>query len=326
MKINPFPFPCIILAPLSGITSSPFRRIAKKHGASWVWSEMISSDALLMRSVKTLSMIKFKNSERPIAIQLFGSDPGIVAATASFVEHEVKPDMIDFNIGCPAKKIARSGSGAILMKDPKRVKEILKALASSVSIPVSVKIRSGWDTKNALKIAEIAREACVPILTIHPRLGKQGFNGHAEWEIIKEIKRHIDIILIGNGDIKTPEDALRMFDYTGCDAVMIGRAALTNPWILGNTVCSISGNKKYELQPKISELKSTIFQHIKYAKEYYGENKAVLNIRKHIFWYTKGLPKSGALRNKVTRVISIDKLKNLLDIYFENIPGKDHQN
>jgi nifR3 family TIM-barrel protein len=222
-----------ILAPLAGITNLPFRRIAKRGGAGIVCSEMISANGLVHRSQKTYQMLDTHPDEKPLSVQIFGSDPAIMAEAAKIVEASGSADILDINFGCSVRKILKSGAGAALMKIPDKARAILKAVRNAIRIPLTIKIRSGWDAsgKDAMLISQIAQDCGVDAIAVHPRTASQGFSGKADWAIIAEVRKSVSIPVIGNGDIVSPEDAIRMTDMSGCDAVMIGRAAIGNPYI-----------------------------------------------------------------------------------------------
>ena len=224
----------LVLAPMAGISNTSYRKIVKKMGVGLIYAEMVSSNALTYGNNKTLELLKMSEEERPLAQQIFGSDVDTFVASAKIVEEKMHPDMIDINMGCPVPKVAlRAQAGSALLKNPEKIREIVRAVVASVKVPVTVKIRSGWDEENinAPLVAKVCEEAGASAIAIHARTRKQGYSGQANWNIIKKVKETVSIPVIGNGDVDSPEKALKMLEETGCDAVMIGRAAIGNPWI-----------------------------------------------------------------------------------------------
>ena len=304
----------VVLAPMAGICNSAFRRIVKEMGAGLIYAEMVSDKALYYDSEKTKNMLYMTDYERPIAQQIFGSDKESFVVAAKKVYELMKPDIIDINMGCPVPKVAvKSQAGAALLKNPEKIKEIVKAVVDSVPCPVTVKIRSGWDEKsiNAKEVAKICEESGASAITIHPRTRSQGYEGKANWNIIKEVKEVVSIPVIGNGDIKTMEDAKRMIDETGCDAIMIGRAALGNPYLFKQVVHYLNtGEKIDDLNPK-EKIDLTI-KHFNYLCEIKPEKTAVLEMRTHAAWYIKGLKESKEIKLKIFRCETKEELLKIL--------------
>lgn len=307
----------LILAPMAGITNLPFRLMCKDEGAGLVFSEMVSAMALVRNSKKTKELLISDKREKPLGVQLFGSEPETLAEAARFVEGE-GADIVDINMGCPAKKVVSTGAGSSLLKEPLKIRQTIEAVRSAVNIPFTIKIRSGWDAKsiNYLEVGKIAEESGAEAVTLHPRTTSQQFGGHSDWSHITELKRTIKIPVIGNGDVKTPEDARKMLSETGCDGVMIGRGALGNPWIFSRSLKYLQEGS-IPAPPSEEEILSAIRHHIEGLVEFMGERSAVKEFRKHIGWYTKGLPNSSDFRKTA---VHIDKVEDLLDeteAYFE---------
>lgn len=282
----------IVLAPMAGISDSAFRRIAKEQGCGLVVAEMVSDKAILYGSKKTIDMLYMKEEERPISQQIFGSDKESFMYAAKFIVDNMHPDIIDINMGCPVPKVAtRAQAGSALLKNPSKVYEIVKAVVESVDIPVTVKIRSGWDdfSINAVEIAKVVEKAGASAITVHPRTRAQGYSGKANWNIIKQVKENVKIPVIGNGDIKTCYDAKRMLDETGCDAIMIGRGLLGNPWLISDCLNYLNGKPIKEVT--IKQKLDMILKHLNYLLEFKSEKIAILEMRTHIGYYLKGISK-----------------------------------
>ena len=282
----------IVLAPMAGISNSAFRRIAKEMGVGLVVAEMVSDKAIYFGSQKTIDMLYMKEEERPISQQIFGSDKESFVYAAKYILENMKPDIIDINMGCPVPKVAtRAQAGSALLKNPDKVYEIVKAVVEAVDIPVTVKIRSGWDEKsiNAVEIAKVIEKAGASAITVHPRTRAQGYSGKADWNIIKQVKENVKIPVIGNGDIKTCYDAKRMLEETKCDAVMIGRGVLGNPWLIRD--CLDYLNDKEIKEVTILDKLNMVTKHLNYLLEFKPEKLAILEMRTQIGYYLKGISK-----------------------------------
>jgi tRNA-dihydrouridine synthase B len=287
-----------ILAPLAGITNLPFRLLAKASGCGLVCSEMISANGLVYRSPKTHELLESRIEEKPLSVQIFGSDPYIMAEAATIVEAS-GADILDINLGCAVKKVLKTGSGAALMKAPNKAEKIFSAVRKAISIPLTVKMRAGWDKSGgeAFAIAKVAEASGVDGIAVHPRLATQGFGGKADWSLITAIKNSSSIPVIGNGDIVTPEDVLTMKKETGCDAVMIGRAAIGNPWVFSQVMSLINGNES--VSPDLSERFNAMTKYLNISIECFGEKRACRMMRSHLGWFVKGLRYSSRFRESI---------------------------
>jgi len=309
----------VVLAPMAGISNSAYRTIIKEMGAGLIVAEMVSDKAIMYGSKKTVDMLYMTDFERPISQQIFGSDKESFIIAAKYIYENMKPDIIDINMGCPVPKVAISSqAGSALLKDPDKVYEIVKSVVESVPIPVTVKIRSGWDEKNinAVEIAKVIEKAGASAITVHPRTRKQGYSGKADWNIIKEVKNSVNIPVIGNGDITTCYDAKRMLDETGCDAIMIGRGVLGNPWLIKDCVDYLEKGiepKEISIDEKINMIK----RHLNLLIETKPYKVAILEIRSHAAWYLKGLPGTKELKQEIFKANTHEELINLLDNYLK---------
>lgn len=308
----------LIMAPMAGITDLPFRRIVKEMGCALVTTEMISANGLIRQGGKTESLLKSISSERPLSVQLFGSDPKTMA-DAAVIATEKGADVIDINFGCPAKKVLKNGAGAALMRDINGARALLTAVRKAVSVPLTIKIRTGWTAsgEEAFSLAQMAEACGIDAVIIHPRTVAQKFSGCADWSLVSRIKEISRIPIIGNGDIWTPYDVLRMLVKTGCDGVMIGRGAVGNPWLFWQSLELLAG--KTPSPVTIDMRKKVILKHIDYVMEYRGEGRAALMLRRVLPHYVKSLPRCALFR---TRVVQAATKKEMVDIvcgYFETL-------
>ena len=301
----------LCLGPMAGVSDLPFRRLCKEMGASLLVTEMVSAKAIYFKNKNTEPLMKIDKDEHPVALQLFGSDPDIIALIAAQIENR-DFDIFDFNMGCPVPKIVNNGEGSALMKNPKLVEEILSKLVKSVKKPVTLKIRKGFneDNINAVEIAKIAEASGVSAIAVHARTREQYYSGKADWSIIKAVKSAVNIPVIGTGDVTDGKSAEEMYEYTGCDGIMIARAARGNPWIfreIRDYFCSKTVEK-----PAKDEVIDMILKHCRLQMEYDDEIMAVRKMRKHVAWYTHGMKGSSTLRDRVNHIESYNELEHLL--------------
>ncbi len=305
----------VLAAPMAGISSGPYRRLARRFGAAIVYTEMISSNGLVYQNARTEYLLRFNEEERPIGFQLFGADPNIMHRAAAFVSRW-NPDLIDLNFGCPVKKVVRKNGGAAVLKDLGLLRELVAAAASATNLPVTAKLRSGWDETNKvfLEAGRIAQDAGAVAITLHARSRSRLFSGQACWEDIRRLKEVVSIPVIGNGDIACGADARRMLDETACDAVMVGRAATGNPWIFQQINDYLeTGNDLKE--PMLNEIIEVILEHARLLMEDEGECRAILKMRGILPKYTRGWPNAADLRRQATRIGDYNSLRQLLSEY-----------
>lgn len=312
----------IVLAPMAGVCNSAFRKIIKEMGCGLMYAEMVSDKALVYNSKKTENMLYMEECERPIAQQIFGSDKETFVIAAKKVYEEMHPDIIDINMGCPVPKVAvRAQAGSALLKNPEKIREIVEAVVEAVPIPVTVKIRSGWDATNinAVEVAKICEEAGASAITIHGRTRSQGYSGHVDYEIIRQVKNAVHIPVIGNGDIVDIESAQKMFS-TGVDAIMIGRGCLGNPWLIRDLVDYFENGKDL-VGASYQEKIEMCFHHLYYLLKIKCEKVAVLEMRSHIAWYVKGLPGNIEIKNACFKATKSDELREILKNYLNKLKG-----
>ena len=302
-----------ILAPMAGVTDLPFRLLCKEQGCSLMYTEMISAKGLYYGDKKTRSLMETLDEEKPIGIQIFGSDPKIMAKVVKEQINDMNFALVDINAGCPAPKIVKNGDGSALMKNPELLGEIVYAVAKESRIPVTVKIRSGWDDAhiNAVEVAKIIEEAGANAVTVHGRTREQFYSGKSNWDIIKRVKEQLQIPVIGNGDVKSYKSAISLLDSTKCDGIMIGRGSLGNPWIFSMLI------NQSEKCPKPQEKIQTAIRHMEMLLEIKPEKVVMGEIRKHIGWYTKGLQGSAEIRNQINQTLSSAEVKDLLINYMK---------
>lgn len=304
----------IVLAPMAGICNNAYRTIIKEMGCGLIFAEMVSDKAISYKNQKTIEMLYMTEEERPIVQQIFGSDKESFVEAAKYIYETMKPDVIDINMGCPVPKVAlRAQAGSALLKDPKKVFEIVSEIVKSVPIPVTVKIRSGWDSNNinAVEIAKTIQKAGGSAITVHPRTRSQGYSGHADWNIIKQVKENVSIPVIGNGDVLSCYDAKRMIEETNCDAVMIGRGVLGNPWLIKECVNYLEKGIEPEKVTPVEKF-NMIFYHLDKLVELKSEKVALLEIRSHSAWYLKGISNTSELKKDIYKAKTIEEFKNIV--------------
>ncbi len=313
----------VVIAPMAGVTNPAFRKIVKEFGAGLIYTEMVSDKGLGHNNIRTREMLRVENDEKPISLQIFGGDIESLVAAAMIIDQDTNADIIDINMGCPVPKVIRSDAGAKLMKEPQKVFDLVKTIVSKVKKPVTVKIRSGWDHDHitAVEVAINAANAGASAIAVHPRTRTQMYEGKSDWSIIKAVKEAVKIPVIGNGDILTPEDAKRMLEETGCDAVMIGRGVLGNPWLVKQTIDYLETGH-YEKQIPLDEKKAYIFKHLDQLIVDRGEKVAVLEMRGHTAWYLKGLKNASYAKNLIMQAKTADEMRHIVNEYFNRLKGE----
>jgi tRNA-dihydrouridine synthase B len=316
-----------LLAPLAGVSDSPFRRLAREQGAAGVYTEMVSAEGLVRGQRATLEYCRFEPEERPIGIQLFGSDPGVMAAAARALcalPAGERPDLIDLNVGCPVRKVVSRQAGAALLQNLPLLATVVRRMTEASAVPVTAKIRLGWDGSLAsvVEIVQVLENAGARAAAIHARTRAEKFGGEPHWELIGEAKRAVSIPIIGNGDVRSPDDAVRMLETTGCDAVMVGRAAFGDPWVFRRVRAFWERGERLPL-PTVAERLETGLRHLQMMVQATGPERAAREMRKHAAWYIKGLPHSARVREQVNRTRSVDEMSELLSRYVAELERAD---
>ena len=311
----------VILAPMAGVCNSAFRKICKEMGAALVCAEMVSDKGMVYNSKKTKDLLYFEEMERPISQQIFGSDKETFVEAAKMVYEIMHPDIIDINMGCPVPKVAvRAQAGSALLKNPELIYDIVSAVVKAVPVPVTVKIRSGWDAKsiNAVEVAKVIEKAGASAITIHPRTRSQLYSGKADLDIIKQVKEVVSIPVIGNGDIVDIDTAKHMLEYTGCDAIMIGRGVLGNPWLIKEIDTYLKTGNILD-KPTYEEKINMCYHHLSYLLKIKPEKVAALEMRSHIAWYIKGIPYHKEIKNLIFKAKTKEEITEILDNYLKKL-------
>ena len=319
MKLGPFSFDApVFLAPMAGVTDTAYRIIAHDMGCPLCYAEMVSSQGIHFKNERTLSMLQSEKAERPLAMQIFAATPEMAAEAAAYVEALGTADILDFNMGCPAPKIVKNGEGSALMRDPERAMAILSAIRKAVKMPFTVKMRIGWDESsiNVVEMAKRAEAAGVDAITVHGRTREQFYRGHADWEKIGEVRRAVSIPVIANGDVRTYDDLDRIREVTGCEAVMVGRAAQGNPWIFRQLTHYLRTGERLP-GPTMQERAEVIVRHLDLLLRYKGDYVGPREMRKHATWYTRGIVHGAILRDLFNKATTREDFLEILEEYFD---------
>ena len=304
----------LVLAPMAGVTDLPFRLLCKEQGAGLVCMEMVSAKAIYYNNKNTEALLEIDTREKPVSLQLFGSDPEIMAAMAHRIED--RPfDILDINMGCPVPKVVNNGEGSALLKNPELVRKIVTAVVKAVDKPVTVKIRRGFDedSVNAVEIAKIIEDCGAAAVAVHGRTREQYYSGKADWDIIRQVKEAVSIPVIGNGDVTSPETAVALMEQTGCDGIMIGRAVRGNPWLFSEILHYLETGEHKD-RPTMEEVREMILRHTRMQVELKGEYTALREMRKHVAWYTAGFPHSARLRARTNEISTMQELEELISV------------
>ena len=309
----------LYLAPQAGVSESPFRRLCRRFGADVVVSEFVSAEGIRRGNDRTHDYLRFDEQERPIGVQIFGSDPGAMAEAAALVEEVYGPDFLDINFGCPVKKVVKRNGGSGCLRDLDLVERIIRAVADAIAIPTTAKIRSGWseELRDPVRIARRCADAGAQVVTLHPRTRTQMYSGEADWREIRLVAEALEVPVVGNGDIRSGADAVRMRDETGCDGIMIARGSHGAPWLFAECRAALDGRPMPD-EPGVAERFEVILEHARNAIAFEaGEERAMLEFRKHLGWYTKGLPDGRSLRQELFQVRSLEEVEERLAAYVE---------
>lgn len=324
MKIRDVELPSqLIIAPMAGVSNKPFRQVLRKYTDSLICAEMVSDKALMYRNEKTLEMVKVADDEGVVSMQVFGGEPKSIIEAAKFIDENSNCQIIDINMGCPVKKVLKTGGGSNLLKHPDKVKEIVEGVVASVKKPVTVKIRAGFDCDsiNYLEIGKIVEQAGASAITLHGRTRSQFYEGKANWDYIKDLKEHLSIPVIGNGDINSVEDAIKMLEYTKCDGIMVGRGVLGNPWLALEIEHYLKTGEKLQL-PQGNEKIDQAIEHLTLLVDEYGEKIGVTQMRSHGAWYLKGLSGNAKVRQELNKASTYQEMVEIFTKYKEYLANK----